>query len=463
MTRDIHKRVVQYVSKYYRKFQNPLSQRLLRGASWVFVGVVISRGLNLLAFFVVARILGIEAFGRLGIIQSTIGVFQVFAVCALGITATKYVAEYRISDPQKAGRVIGFAVVISLITGLSTAIILYCCAPWLANHLLADSHLVPQLRISCGVLLFVAVNGAQTGSLAGLESFRRLAAVNVFSGLASFPILLGGVTFYGMTGCIWGLAMSGAIGCIASQVALRVEMRKVGIPFTVHGSRQELPILIRFTIPALLGGATVVPVNWICYLMLVNGSNGYREMGILNAANQWYTAIVFIPNMLSQVLLPVLAERIGDDDIGTSVKLMSICVRVYTFVSIPIVLLTSVASPIIMRGYGRGYEHGWPTLIVVVCTAGIIAIQTPINQVLAATGRMWLGLSMNVGWGLICLALTHYMINLGSLGVSLARLLGYIIYALVTFGFAVNFVRYSRISVTDSNLAPLAPLANFVK
>src|ERR1022692_3038167 len=39
-------------------------------------------------------------------IQSTVGMLGIFAGLGLGITATKYVAELRSHDPERAGRII---------------------------------------------------------------------------------------------------------------------------------------------------------------------------------------------------------------------------------------------------------------------------------------------------------------------------------------------------------------------
>ena len=39
-------------------------------------------------------------FGRLGMIQGTLGMFEPFDGMALGITTTKYVAEFRQTDPS---------------------------------------------------------------------------------------------------------------------------------------------------------------------------------------------------------------------------------------------------------------------------------------------------------------------------------------------------------------------------
>ena len=72
-----------------------LRSRLADGVLWSFTGAAISRGLNLLAMVLVARMVGKVGFGELGTVQSTVGMFAVFAGFGMGITATKHVAELR--------------------------------------------------------------------------------------------------------------------------------------------------------------------------------------------------------------------------------------------------------------------------------------------------------------------------------------------------------------------------------
>ena len=80
-------------------------------------GAVISRGLMLAATVLVARMLGKTVYGELGMIQSTVGMFGVFAGFGLGLTATKHVAEFRQSDPDRAGRIINLSCLVAVFTG----------------------------------------------------------------------------------------------------------------------------------------------------------------------------------------------------------------------------------------------------------------------------------------------------------------------------------------------------------
>ena len=83
---------------------SPLRLRLAKGVFWSIAGTIISRGLTLFATIAIARFLGRSSYGELGIVQSTVGMLGVFAGMGLGLTSTKYVAEFRCRAPQRAGQ-----------------------------------------------------------------------------------------------------------------------------------------------------------------------------------------------------------------------------------------------------------------------------------------------------------------------------------------------------------------------
>jgi O-antigen/teichoic acid export membrane protein len=91
--------------------------------------------------------------------------------------------------------------------------------------------------------------------------------------------------------------------------------------------------------------------------------------------------------------------------------------------------------------YGEGFRGGWPTLIVVLLTTGLLSIQTPVGQIIAASGKMWVGLTMNMGWALVFISGTVLLVDKGSLGLATARAFSYIIHATWTFGFAIWLIR----------------------
>ena len=160
-----------------------LGYRLAHGAFWSMTGAGVSQAMMLLSSIVVARILGRQQFGEFGIINNTIGMFGIFAGFGLGMTATKYVAEFRGKDPARAGRIIALSSLVAMGTGALVAAVLLLIAPWLASETLSAPQLTGLLRLSAGFLFFSALGGAQTGALAGFEAFRTIARLNIMTNL----------------------------------------------------------------------------------------------------------------------------------------------------------------------------------------------------------------------------------------------------------------------------------------
>ena len=131
--------------------ESPIYYRLARGAFWSLIGGVASRAFTLISSIIVARILGREGYGEVGMIQSTIGMFGVFAGFGLGSTATKYIAEFRFKDPEKAGRITNLTMIASLIGGGLMMITCLIMSPWLADKTLNRPDLAPVL--AAGALL----------------------------------------------------------------------------------------------------------------------------------------------------------------------------------------------------------------------------------------------------------------------------------------------------------------------
>ncbi len=438
----IHNVCPPFLRQYLDRIEaSPLGYRLARGAFWSLTGNIMGRGLNLIASVVVARILGKVGFGELGIIQSTVGMFGVFAGFGLGMTATKYVAEYREKDPEKAGRIMMLSELVSIISGSLMALVLILISPWLATNTLSAPHLTGLLRISALLLFLNAINGAQTGALAGFEAFKTIANLNFLAGMFSFPMMVAGVYLAGLKGAVWGLVGSMAINWLLNHIAIRKKAQKAGVPYTFKNCTKEWKIIWDFSFPAFLASAMVGPVNWVCNAMLVNQPNGYAEMGIFNAANQWFNMLLFFPAIISNISVPILSERIGVEDNQSSKKVLLFSAKANGIVVLMLAILGSVLSRTIMQFYGQGFAEGWMTLIIVLLTAFILAIQIPVGNIIIASGKMWIGLVMNLGWATVFVLLTWSFVKSGAPGLAGARLIAYTVHAIWTLGFAYTLIK----------------------
>lgn len=408
---------------------SPLGHRLANGVFWSLAGAVISRGLTLVSSIIAARILGKEAFGELGIIQSTIGMFGIFAGFGLGMTATKYVAEFRNSDPEKTGRILTLSNVVSALSSGVMGLVLFFCASWLATHTLAAPHLSKLLRIGAGLLFLSGLNGAQTGALAGFEAFKTIAKINLYSGFASFPLIVGGVCIGGIEGAVWGLVGSIGVNWILNHFALKKEARLSGVPLSSNKWLRELPVIWHFSFPAVLGSILLAPVNWACGALLVNHqSDGYGEMGIFNAARQWQLAILFIPGILGQVVLPLLSNLSAKSEVLQYRKILKFNILLNGGIALIVVIPLVFFASHIMTVYGPGFERGPNVLRVLALSAVLVAVNNVIGQGIASKNKMWTGFVFNALWAMILLITTWMFIRLGfgAIGLAYSTFLAYV-------------------------------------
>jgi O-antigen/teichoic acid export membrane protein len=388
----------------------------------------------------VARMLGAEGFGQLGMVRSTVDMFGVFAGIGLGVTATKHVAQFYKNDPLRAGRIIAMSGLVAWLTGGFMAIVLVVTAPWLAAHSLAAPQLGGLLQVGGLLLLLSALNGAQTGALAGFEAFKTIAQVNLFVGVASFPILLAGAYLGGLHGEVWALVATWTINWLLNHMALRRESLRAGVSYGLTGCLQESDILWRFSLPAALCGMVVGPVNWGCCSMLVNQPNGYLEMGAFNAANQWFGALLFLPGLLSAAVLPMFSQLQANHQRRQSRNLLWLSMTLIALTVLPIVAAGCLASPYIMAAYSKEFSGHPHLLVMVLVTAGLLAVQMPVGQLLTATGRLWTMASINLAWAVSFFVLTYVLLPWGALGLATARALAYLACGLWTVALTLRVV-----------------------
>lgn len=434
--------------------RSPLVARLARGMTWSVTGTALSRLLALAVSVVSARILGKAQFGALGVVISTIGMFQALAGFGAGATATKHVAELRATDPMRASRILTLSSQLSMVTGLLSAGALALGATWLATRTLNAPDLASPLRIAAIGLFFSALLGADSGALAGLEAFRALAFATLYSGLLALPLSIVCVVLGGLKGAVWAQSVTVVLQWLVTRIALKKRVRELKLSLQQPGWTEELSLVWSFALPTLAAGLMVPPVNWLCGAFLVNQVGGYKEMGVFNAANQWYSAVLLVPSAAGAALLPVLAERIGSCDYQTARKILRTAIVLNAgIVLVPIVILGS-ASKLIMGLYGSEFTAGANTMMVMIVTAGVSAVLAPTGLVLIAMNRAWTGFLLNLAWAVIFVVASLLLVRTGAIGLASARLIAYVTLSIWTAVVAAQLLSNSLKSTRKPRLAP---------
>lgn len=405
-----------------------LRQRVLAGSFWLTAAHVAYRGTLMLSMMFVARILGKEDYGQLGIIQSSLIMFEAIAALGMGVTTTKHIAEYRNTDKDKVSRIIKLTRLTTLATAVSFAVVIYLIAPWLSASMLGSDGLTGYVRISALILLFTNFAGGRLSILAGFEAYHWMALVNSLAGIMTLFLIPAGAYFYGIEGALWGLVGVSVINALMNSILSARVIRKEAIPRAATLTREELRLLWNFSVPAMMAGILYAPVNWIGNAYLVKAA-GYGEMGLFAAANQWFSILLFIPGVITSVFLPVFADQAGRDRERNLGRLIRKALKVTISVSIPLAAAVAISSPWIMRFYGEEYSEAATMLITIAVAAFVASTQNILGNALATLNRMWIHFASNVIWAGVYLVMAIFLMELGykAMALCLAILLAYLI------------------------------------
>jgi O-antigen/teichoic acid export membrane protein len=426
-------------------------RRLAGGVFWTMLGSLLGQGVVALGSIVVARLLGKDGFGQYGILQSTIGMFSVFAGLSMGYVASKHVAESMVTEKEKTGRVIGLSVLVAGVAGALIALAVALGAGPFARHFLGGEELAGALRIAAPILLFGAVTGVQRGVLAGLEEFRAQNILVTVVAVVTVVLTTIGAYLAGLSGAMWGAMLGSALSLLGLTVLYRRALGRAGIPVHFRGTWQERRVLWTLAIPALLNGIMVAPVVWITNAILVNSPGGYGEMGLFNAANQWRTMLMYVPSIVLTPLLPIMTQlhatgeyhqlrRVLTRTLGLSVG--AVCV---------LALGLALFAGTIMRLYGTGFESGVDVFYLVMLVAVLLSAGMVVGGLLSSTGAMWTGFLFNSVWAATMIATAMIAVpRAGALGLALAYAVAYLIHTTIQFLYFWMYVR------TTAGPAPLA-------
>lgn len=425
--------------------KSSLLKRLLSGAFWSLFGSVLSRVLFLLAGIAVAHILGKEKYGELGIIRSTTNMFILIATMGLGVTTTKYISEFRRSNPDKAGCVYFTTSMFSYALAVLISIIVFFFAPYLASESLNAPQLTNEIRCGIILLFFCTLDATQIGALTGLEEFKSLSLNTLVYGFFDFSFLIIGAYFGGVSGAIMGLGISYMVYWMLNKKLVKRKFSLIGISSQkIQRGALDLSIIWKFSFPAAMSSMLVIPVFWYVKSLLVK-INGFNEMASFDVADQWRIFILFIPGALSKIVLPILSNITSEGSFLQYKRILISNIIFNIMISLSLALLVATLGKYILQFYGEDFNDT-TTLILLSISAIFTSIATVVGQAIASKARMWAGFVFNIIWASLLVVLSHYFLSkdMGSVGISLSFLLSYVVHAVLQLLFLILILKREK-------------------
>lgn len=390
--------------RLHRLRSSEIGRRLSKGLLWGGLATVIGRGLPQIGMIVTARLLGPAEFGNLTLLFSTALSFEVLVSAGLAVTCTKFMADLKLKDPSRAGRVIDLANIVSIINAVVIGGLVVALAPWLAKDVLATPDLIRELYWSAILVGVIAMSAVQQGTLIGLEAFRATALVEMVGGVAILLFVPLGATWHGVQGALLGMITGYGLRLVALHVAVVKQTTARGIPRRWVLPLDELSVLWRFSLPGMLNSMLWAPAMWCAMAIIAHQPNGQAEVGVFNAANLWFSLLMFLPGVVNQTAFPILTERLNAGATGTAWRLFYGKLLVTVGGVTVAALALAVLSPVIMGFYGAEYSEKWPVLVTIAIAAWLAAPQGPMGNLLMAHAKPWSWFRASLVWA-ICLLL----------------------------------------------------------
>ncbi len=369
-----------------------LRARFQAGVFWNAVAAVATQGSTFLANLVIANLLGRDGFGEFSIVYTTVLAAAGIAQVATGITATKYVAEFRDVEKDRTGRVLGLCSLVSLVGGIVATILVMSSASWLAGHVLNAPHVVNELAVAAGFILFSAANGYQQGALAGFESYRRLARVSIGAGVMHVASVVLATYWWGLAGAVTAIVGSAAVRWLLFNIALRAEARRWGIVIRYRDALSERMILHRFAVPAAIAGLSTMPAVWLSNVFLAQQPGGYGQVGLFSAANNLRNLLLFLPALTNNVGQALLNNQKGRRDQARYTKVFWANTAATSALLLAAAAAVAIFGKLLLGLYGSAFVEAYPVLMVLLLAAILEGHAVAVYQVIQSQERMWLSL-----------------------------------------------------------------------
>lgn len=364
---------------FIRVGKNPI----FRDSFWGLLGNILGKGLAFVGGILVARFLGKELYGEYGILRNTLLSISVFSTFGLGVTATKFVADYCNNKRKLVSDTISAALNITYLFSFLMAAVIFIFSSSLSLFLKAP-HLDSYIKVLSIIIFFNAITTTQIGVLAGFMMFKSIAVNNILSGIVTFILSVFGVFFYEFDGAVIALLISQIFNCILNRLSLRKnKLYRPSIKVKVFLYRR----LLSFSLPIVLQEGVYSLSNWVgVYLLVYFGT--YGDVGINSAVCQWTNIVLFVPGVLRNVALSHFSSTINNLEGHNNV--LNVLVKANFFATLLPMLVILVFNQYIVGFYGESFSG----LNVVLCIALFGTIFNSVSSVylyeLVSRGRNWL-------------------------------------------------------------------------
>jgi O-antigen/teichoic acid export membrane protein len=198
--------------------QNPLFRRVVKNSGYLFSGTGVSAALGMLQGILVARLLGVEGYGIVGVITLFTGIVNNLISFRMGEVVIKYVGEYvEAGNEKQAAALFKLAALVEMGASVVAFALLVLLAPLAAQYLAKDASLTSLFVLYSLVVLANLIAESSTGLLQIFDRFRPIAILGLVGNIVTLALV---ALVYWLRGGLAGILLAYLIGKAVSALGL---------------------------------------------------------------------------------------------------------------------------------------------------------------------------------------------------------------------------------------------------
>jgi O-antigen/teichoic acid export membrane protein len=367
-------------------------KKVAKGAGTTLIGSIAGGGFNFLSQILIARVLGVEAFGLYALGFAAVRICETLARLGLNIGGMRFVSIYKDESRSKLKGVLILSTGISFLNGVLLGIILYFSSDFIAQKIFHEPDLTGILQLFSLSIPFVGAMAVISSLLQGFHTTKYTVYARNFVQPIIYIILI--IIFYfsgfKLNGVVYAFTLSHLGAFIVCFLFLKKLFPEFFSKYITSG--YEFKNLISYSIPLLFVGFLQYFLSWTVILML-----GFlvstKDVGIYRAASQVTILMTVSLTAVGSIYAPLVSEMFHEGQKKRIESIFKVTTRWIYLIVLPISLVLVFSSKGIMSIFGVDFiEKGAPVLIILTIAQFVNCITGGVGYTLTMTGRQKLEL-----------------------------------------------------------------------
>ena len=349
-----------------------LVKKILSSSLWLLIGNSIGKLAMFLANIFAARMLSQEAFGQFTMIRNTISSIEGLINGTLGSTVIKQVAQSSHEEKENLPYILSTIFILNIIIAFIISIFIFFGADFIVEKfLLNNTNLVNALYIGIFILITTTFSTLMQNILIGLEEFRKLATLSIITSSITIPMIFILIYFFQFYGALFGVVFYFGFDFVIKY--LYYKKLKYILIFRYIEFKKYISYIFFFSTPLFFSIIINLFSFWYLRILVINESNGFKEIAIFDAAYQWLTVIMIITGATTNVALSMLSKK-------NNSKIFYINLLINFLISLIFAIFFILFSKTIMLIYGENYADGYFILIILSITSIFFTLSAVYNK-----------------------------------------------------------------------------------